>query len=391
MPHESIVYTLFLIFSGAAIVATLALFARQSMLVGYIVIGVVLGPRGIGLVTDTTVITEVSHVGVIYLLFLLGLNLQPQQLWRLLQKATAVTVISSLVFAMLAGAIAWQWGFTAGESLIVAAASMFSSTIIGLKLLPTTQLHHQHTGEVIISVLLLQDLIAILVLLILKVMASGTNHSLGWELLSVGLALPAVIIVLLLGARYLLMPLFNRFDTIQEYLFLTAIAWCLGGSELASFLGLSAEIGAFIAGVALASSPISPFIADSLRPLRDFFLVLFFFSLGATFDLGMAREVIVPALLLALSLTLVKPWVFRWLLQRTGEAPAFSMEVGVRLAQISEFALFIAVLAQQAQVIGTRASYLVQVATLLTFVISSYWVMFRYPTPIAVSARLRRD
>lgn len=391
MPHESIVYALFLIFSGAAVAATLALFARQSMLVSYILLGILLGPWGFGLISDTTVIAEVSHVGVIFLLFLLGLNLQPQQLLHLLKEATSVTVLSSLLFALIGGGIAWGWGFTLAESLIVAAAAMFSSTIIGLKLLPTTQLHHQHTGEVIISVLLLQDLIAILVLLVLKMMASGADHSLGGELVLVGLALPLVIATLFLGARYLLVPLFMRFDTIQEYLFLVAIGWCLGGSELAGALGLSAEIGAFIAGVALAASPISAFIAESLKPLRDFFLVLFFFSLGAAFDLGMAREVIVPALALAGVLTVVKPLAFRWLLQRSGETATFSMEVGVRLAQISEFALFIAVLAYEAQVIGARASYLVQVATLITFVISSYWVMLKYPTPIAVSARLRRD
>jgi len=200
-----------------------------------------------------------------------------------------------------------------------------------------------------------------------------------------------VIIILLLGARFILVPLFSRYDTIQEYVFLVAIGWCLGGSELASALGLSGEIGAFIAGVALASSPISTFIADSLKPLRDFFLVLFFFSLGAAFDLGMAKDVLLPGLLLAVVLTVVKPLVFRWLLQRSGETAAFSQEVGVRLAQISEFALFIAVLAHDAAVISQRASYLVQVATLITFVISSYWVMMRYPTPIAVNAKLRRD
>jgi len=156
-------------------------------------------------------------------------------------------------------------------------------------------------------------------------------------------------------------------------------------------MGLSAEIGAFIAGVTLASSPIALFIAESLKPLRDFFLVLFFFSLGAGFDLGMIEEVLLPAVLLAAALMLAKPVVFRYLLQRTGESEQRSREVGYRLGQMSEFSLLLAVLAADLHVIGNQASYLIQLATLLTFLVSSYLVVLRFPTPIAVSDELRRD
>ena len=156
-------------------------------------------------------------------------------------------------------------------------------------------------------------------------------------------------------------------------------------------LGLSAEIGAFIAGVTLASSPISRFIAENLKPLRDFFLVLFFFSLGAGFDLGMIEEVMLPALLLAGVMMLLKPQVFRRLLLRTGESEKRSHEVGYRLGQMSEFSLLLAVLAADMSVISSEASYLIQLATLLTFLVSSYVVVLRFPTPIAVTDALRRD
>ena len=122
-----------------------------------------------------------------------------------------------------------------------------------------------------------------------------------------------------------------------------------------------------------------------------FFLVLFFFSLGATFDLGAAQAVLIPSLLFTGLLLLVKPLAFRFILRRTGEDDALSREVGVRLGQISEFSLFIAVLALEAGVIGERAGYTIQLATLLSFVVSSYYIMLRLPTPIAVSDRLRQD
>ncbi len=389
MHHDPVLFSLFLIFSGAAAIATVALFSHQSMLVSYIVLGALLGPWGVGAISEPKLIADISHVGVIFLLFLLGLNLHPQQLLRLLQEALVVTLGSSLAFALLGFAIGQLFGFRLLESMLIAATAMFSSTIIGLKLLPTTQLHHQHTGEVIISILLLQDLIAILILLLLQ--AAGGAGGLAWELGWVAGMLPLSMLLALAGARYVLVPLFERFDTIQEYIFLLAIGWCLGYAELAAALGLSAEIGAFLAGVALATSPISTFIAESLKPLRDFFLIMFFFALGAGFDLGMVEEVALPALALAVVMVLVKPWVFRWFLQRAGETKAFSLEIGVRLGQISEFSLLIAMLATQGGVLSGRASSLIQLATLLSFILSSYWIMLRYPTPIAVSRRLRRD
>jgi Kef-type K+ transport system membrane component KefB len=389
MTHDPILFSLFLVFTGAAFIATLALFARQSMLVSYILLGVLLGPWGAGLVSDASLIASIAHIGVIFLLFLLGLNLHPQELVRLLRKTMLVTLGTSLLFALAGFAVASAFGFNLIDSLLVGVAAMFSSTIIGLKLLPTTTLHQQHTGEVMISILLLQDILAILALLALQ--AYGGEGDLLFELGKVSLLLPLLMGTSLLVARYILAPLFMRFDTIQEYVFLVAIGWCLGFAELASMAGLSAEIGAFIAGVALATSPISTFIAESLKPLRDFFLILFFFSLGAQFDPSMVQELLVPALVLGVLLVVIKPPLFRRFLLRTGESDKFSREVGVRLGQISEFSLFIAMLAEQSGVISMRASALIQLATLFTFIISSYWIMLRYPTPIAVSARLRRD
>jgi Kef-type K+ transport system membrane component KefB len=387
--HDPILFTFFLVFSGAALIATLALAARQSMLVAYIVLGMLLGPWGMAQVKDAALIAELSRVGVIFLLFLLGLNLHPQQLWRMLRPTLLVTLGSSLVFFLPALALALIFGFTGAEALVIAAAMIFSSTILGLKLLPTTQLHHQHIGGLIISILLLQDMVAIVILLLLQ--AGDLPGALWGELARLALLLPAMVGAALLGARYLLLPLLRRYDTIQEYLFLLAIGWCLGFAELASWLGLSAEIGAFIAGVALATNPISTFIAENLKPLRDFFLVLFFFSLGATFNPVMVTALLWPALLLTLVMLMLKPWAFRYLLAATGEGEALAREVGVRLAQVSEFALFIAVLAEQSGVIGERAAYLIKLVTLLSFILSSYWIMLRYPTPIAVSDKLRRD
>jgi Kef-type K+ transport system membrane component KefB len=386
MEDNSLFFATFLIFTGAALFATVAMFARQALPLAYILLGVVAGPWGLGLVDDPETIQDIAQIGIIFLLFLLGLNLKPQDLLHMFGKASLVTLASSMLFGLIGVAVALAFGFGLVEALVIGAAMMFSSTIIGLKLLPTTMLHHQHIGEIIISILLLQDLIAILILMLVQ----GGSLPIG-ELMMAGLGLPLLAAVAFYGDRYVLFPLIARFDTIQEYVFLLAIGWCLGFAELAGMFGLSHEIGAFIAGVAMATSPIAMFIADSLRPLRDFFLVMFFFSLGAGFALPAIGTVFWPALLLAVLSLAVKPGVFRVLLVRTGETERRSREVGVRLAQISEFSLLIALAAAGSGLIGERANYLIQLAVLLSFALSSIYVVRRYPTPIAVSDSLRRD
>ncbi len=389
MPNEQIVFSVFLIFTGAAVLATVALYARQSLLVAYIALGMILGPAGFSLIKDVSLISQIAHFGIIFLLFLLGLDLQPKELLNMLRKTTVVTVTSSLLFAAIGISAGLLIGFNLREAILIGAATMFSSTIIGIKLLPTTVLHHQHAGEVMTSVLLLQDLIAIMVLLMLEGYQSAETVFIDTLILIFSL-IGITVLAFIIQAK-VLNHLLTRFDRIREYIFLVAIGWCLGLAELTSWLGLSAEIGAFIAGISLATSPIATYIAESLRPLRDFFLVIFFFAVGAAFNLDMLSSVVLPAAALAAIYLFLKPQVFKWLLTRLDEPAELSLEMGYRLGQVSEFSLLIAVLALQTGFIGERASYFIQAMTLFTFMASSWYIVRRFPTPIATSDKLRRD
>lgn len=375
--HEGVVfYTMFLIFGGAALLSTAVLYTRQSLLVAYILLGAFLGPWGLKIVPDLAALQQAGEIGIVFLLFLLGLHLQPQNLYHMLRKVTWVALVSSLIFALVAYAIGIWVGLTSMEALVLGAAMMFSSTIIGLKLLPTTILHHQHTGEVMISVLLMQDLIAIVILILINSVQGGTAHA--WhDVLRVMVTLPALILFAFLAERYVLIRLLAKFDRTQEYVFLLSIGWCLSLSILANKVGLSEDIGAFVAGVALASSPISLFIAESLKPLRDFFLVMFFFSVGATFNFAFAEQVLIPAVILALLVLLLKPLSFYFLLVNTGEKKDVAREVGVRLGQASEFSLLVASIAVSSKLISDIASNLIQATTIITFIVSSYVVVLR--------------
>jgi Kef-type K+ transport system membrane component KefB len=388
MLEHSLFTSFFLIFTGAAVLASVALFTRQPLLVAYIVLGALLGPYGLELVADTNLLTDIAHIGIIFLLFLLGLDMQPSHLIHMLKKATLVAIASSALFLGTGFSVGSLFGFNQAESVIIGAAVMFSSTIIGIKLLPTTVLHHKHTGELVVGLLLLQDVIAIIVLLILN---SGGGSDPMSSFIKSAIALPALGVFAWAGVRYVILPLLMKFDRFHEYIFLVAIGWCLGMAEAAKLGGLSAEMGAFIAGIALATSPISQYIATNLKPLRDFFLILFFFSVGASFNLNLIGLILVPALILTLAVLVLKPVIFRLLLGRISESPSTGWEIGFRLGQISEFSLLIAYLAFAGDLIGTEASHVIQATAILSFLLSTYIVIFNYPSPIAVKDSLRKD
>jgi Kef-type K+ transport system membrane component KefB len=389
--HDAgIIYSFFLIFTGAAVLATAALYTRQPLLVAYIALGCLIGPNGLALVADPDLLREVAEIGIIFLLFLVGLDLPPGKLKNMAGEGLLTALITTAVFFGIGFGLMKAFGFTNAEAIITGVAVTFSSTIVGIKLLPTTILHHRHVGEIVITLLLIQDLLAIFAL----VLIGGYGESLSATLSSLGsalLALPVLVLMAFLAVRYLLLPLITRFDAFHEFIFLIAIGWCLGFASAAALAGLSFEIGAFVAGVSLATSPISQYIAEHLRPLRDFFLVLFFFSVGAELNMSLLMEVFFPTILLAMALIALKPATFALALKTQGEPASSSWEVGYRLGQASEFSLLLSYVAASALLLGPEAAHVIQGATVLTLVISSYIVIFRYPSPIAISAELRRD
>ncbi len=391
MDGSSITFSFFLIFSGAALFASLALYTRQPLIIAYIALGACIGPYGMSLVTDLGLLSGIGHIGIIFLLFLLGLDMQPQALWATLRKSLVVALFSSGAFMLIGFAIARLFGFSTIDALITGAAMMFSSTIIGIKLLPTTVLHHRHIGELMVGLLLLQDLLAIIVLMVLLSAASGSIDEMASTLALSLLSLPLLAGGAWLVVRYILLPLISRFDRFHEYIFLLALGWCLGLAECASGMGLSEEIGAFIAGITIATSPISQYIAVNLKPLRDFFLILFFFSVGARFDLALISQVLAPALVLSLLVLVCKPVVYHFLLKGVSEKRSLAWDLGFRLGQASEFSLLIAYVAVANAVISEQGSLLIQATTIITLLVSSYIVVLNYPTPIAISDRLRRD
>lgn len=389
MENHILLDSITIVFCGAAIFATFVLLTRQALPVAYFVLGAVIGPGGAGLLPHAELVDDIAQFGIVFLLFLLGLELQPKKLLELFRTVLVPTTTSFLAFAALGFAVSLVFGFSAMEAFVAAIASGFSSTIIGINLLPTTTLHHRHLGTLVIGILLLQDTLAIIALVVVHNL--GTADIIDFQSILPILLLPVFVAILFALEKYVIRKLIWKFEQIREYIFLLMIAWCLGCAEFAALIGLSIEIGAFVGGVAMASSPIALYVAERLHPIRDFFLVLFFVAIGAHFEFATAGGILLPAFALATLFLVIKPIVFKYVLIRSAESAKTAHEAGVRLGQLSEFSLLLVFIALKSGIIGQEFADYILLATVLTFLGSSYRVVHRYPTPVAFSDRLRRN
>ena len=375
MGFENIILEITIIFTVAALIASLFLYLKQSVLLSYIVAGMVVGPWGLALIKNPDHIDKISHIGIILLLFLIGIELHPERLIKLFKKTILLTLGTCTIFTLISLGFCVIIGFSFMESLIVGLALMFSSTVIGLKMIPENDEGKKHIAELMTSVLLLQDIIAVLVIMFVQ----GGNQNF---LSGIGTMLFKLVFLLVcsyLFVKYIFVSLHNKFGSIQEYDFIISLAWCMLMAEASKLLGFSYELGAFIAGLSLATTPISHSIDEKLKPLKEFFLILFFFSIGAKFDLLVTRKIFIPGLILATILLTVKPLAYYFGFKKTNETMDTSKELAIRLGQCSEFSLLVSIAAFNAGAITQKANNLIQLVTIATFIISTYIVFSKYP------------
>ncbi|MBC8453812.1 cation:proton antiporter [PVC group bacterium] len=373
---------------SSALFAWCACRFRQPILLGYFLCGVLLGPWGFGLIQHTELLEHISHIGITLLLFLAGLVLHPECLAKYFRTAITVTISGCILSSVVVFGSLCAFGYPPVESFIASLALMFSSTILAIKLLPTTTLHQKRMGGICIAILIAQDIIAVVLIMIVGFTAEETL----WKFVLLLIAKALLLIAVTAGVeRYVLRKMMQSSEQFNEVLLILCLGWCLGIAALAEYVGLSYEIGAFIAGVLMARGKISLILSEQLKPLRDFFLMFFFFVLGAEFNLFLAKTVWAPALLLSVLIVTIRPVYMQRLLCIMGEEKGFAGEISFRLGQASEFALIVAVTASKSGRLSDTVSQLIQLTTILTMIASSYIVVFRFPTPIGTNRKLKRD
>ncbi|HSQ40975.1 MAG TPA: cation:proton antiporter [Fibrobacteraceae bacterium] len=373
---------------SCAVLSWFTLLLRQPLILAYVVSGIVAGPAVLGLVHNVQYLGDLSSIGITLLLFLAGLVTQPGKLLPVFRKTLFVNLASSGFCFFLVVLFAWWWGLPREDLLLIGMSLMFSSTLLAVKLLPTTTLHQQRMGTLLLAVLVVEDLAAVFVIMFLQ----GTLGDLKpLTLTLVALKGGAILAVAFGLEQYLVRRVILRFQRFEETIYLTSIAWCLGIAELSSLLGFSTEIGAFLAGLAMARSPLALYIADRLRNFRDFFLALFFFVMGARADVVGMRHMLIPALCLSSLIIAAKPLVIRQVMRWIGEPEKIAHQSGFRMGQTGEFALIISVFAAGAHLISPASYNLIQLTTLMTLLVSSVVIVKNFPTPLGVEENLKRD
>ena len=271
---------------------------KQPLIIGYIIAGIIIGPSFFNLLPDNQTIHTFSELGIAFLLFIVGLNLSPKVI-KEVGKISLITGIGQVIFTSVIGYFIAIWiGFDPITAIYISIALTFSSTIIIMKLLSDKDSLDKLFGKISIGFLLVQDIIAIIILMVISSFSNGVGTT---SFILQSFTRGILILVILFPISYFILPkLSSFFAKSQEFLFVFAISWGLGLSALFFYTGFSIEVGALIAGIMLSMSPYSYEIASKLKPLRDFFIISFFVLLGSQMILQDLNNLWIPAIILSL-------------------------------------------------------------------------------------------
>lgn len=367
---DGVFQSLSIIIVIAAAVAFFMRAIKQPPILGYILSGIIVGPAALNLIKTPDSFDTFANLGITLLLFIIGLGLNIAVVKRLGRAVFSVTAVELVLVGGVGWLVASALGFSAMTALIIALCLFFSSTIIIVKTLADKNEQSRLHGQIAIGINLLQDVIAMVVLLFV---AANSSHGLG--LAEAGrLILKGVLLIgfLVLAAKYLLPRLTKFAARSQELLFLFAIAWGVGVASLFEVAGFSIEVGALFAGVSLASLAYTAEIEARLKPLRDFFVVLFFIVLGERLGLHSLASAIGPALILSAIVIVLKPTTITATLGLMGYTRRVSFLTGINVSQISEFSVVLIALAATTGIVGGHLVSIITLVTIITIAISAY-------------------
>ena len=377
------------ILSVATLAAVIATLLRQPIVVAFIFVGVIVGPAGLSLVPPDSAFVDIfGRVGIALLLFVVGLKLDP----ALIRTAGFVAVVSGLgqviITTVLGFLITFAFGVDLLSAFYISLALTFSSTVIIVKVLSDRREIDSLHGRIALGILIVQDIVVILALTLLSGLegaegSESTLEQLGLSLLR-GAALVAGMIIV---ARFLIPLIEPRMLTTPEVLVLGGISWAVLMAAGATWAGFSPEMGAFMAGVVLATKRPRQLVAARLTTVRDFLLLFFFVSLGVHLELADLRNQLLPAVGLSLFVLVGNPLIVMGIAVAMGFRARTGLFAGMALAQISEFSFVLMALGLTLGHVDEASLALVTLVGLITFAASTYMItyshqIYRFAQPV---------
>ena len=363
-----------LMFIIAALLAYAAKLLKQPLITAYIAAGIIISQYSLNIIEDTSIISTMAEIGVVFLLFITGLGLSPM-IMKGFGKISLFTGIGQVLFTSIIGFfILYLFGFSVVESVYIAVALTFSSTIIIMKLLSdkgeTETLH----GRIAIGFLIVQDIIAMFILMVISSVSEGAGVQ--GILLNVVIKASVILFALALTAYYVMPQVMSRIAKSQEFLLIFSVAWCLGLSILFRNLGFSIELGALLAGVTLSVSTYRHEISSRLRPIRDFFLVIFFIYLGSNLIFTNISFHTIAIVALSLFILVGNPLIVMAIMGAFGYSRRTGFMAGLTVAQISEFSLILVALGVKLGHLSAEILSLVTIIGIITIAGSVYMVTY---------------
>ncbi len=368
---------IFLQLGIVVIVAALAAFIlrllKQPQILAYVLVGILLTPI-LGIVTDTSIIQSMSIIGIAFLLFLVGLEMDLKSLQSVAFVSTVGGLIQILLLFVTGYFIALLLGFLTLEAGYIGLMIAFSSTMVVMKLLSDKRELQTLHGRIVVGILLVEDILAIFALSVLSSLNEFSFAVLGVALLK----FLSLFMIAYLLSKFVFPPIFRFSAQHQELLLIMSLAVCFVFALVFQYLGFSIAIGAFIAGLALGNLQYNLEIVSKVKSLRDFFALLFFVSLGMGLSLAVIKELWVPLVILLAVIIFLKPLITMTIfsLFRYTKKPAFL--TANALAQMGEFSLIIAAQGLALGHLSESLFSLVVIVALCTITLTSYFIQYEY-------------
>jgi Kef-type K+ transport system membrane component KefB len=380
--HATPFYELTALIVMAAVIGFVGVLCRQPMIVSFIAVGVIAGPSALNIVQSPEHIELLAELGIVVLLFLVGLKLD-LKLIRTLGPVALATGLGQVAFTSVIGyALGIALGLNTVTALYVAVALTFSSTIIIVKLLSDKKEVDSLHGRIAVGFLIVQDLVVVLAMMVLSALGIGAQAGEGDSVLAhiVSVLIYGLMMLgfVLLFIRYLATPLVSRIARSQELLITFAIGWAALLAAIGSQLGFSKELGGLLAGISLASTPFREAIVARLASLRDFLLLFFFIALGLQLNLSMLGEQLGPALILSIFVLIGNPLIVIIIMGFMGYRKRTGFLAGLTVAQISEFSLIFMAMGLSLGHVSAESLGLVTLVGLITIAMSVYMITYSH-------------